>query len=89
MNPAGRGSTKLSDRSGTVPAMNGSDNLMLSGVAAFCADCGGERIFVPVDADCADGPPSDTCEFCCTSCDAAVFLLEVLENTGPAHRRVA
>lgn len=69
--------------------MNGSDILMLSGVAAFCVDCAGERIFVPVDDDCADGRPGDACEFCCTSCDAAVFLLEVLENTGTARRHVA
>ncbi|HET9861666.1 MAG TPA: hypothetical protein VFQ19_17975 [Nocardioidaceae bacterium] len=64
---------------------NGSDMLMLSGVMAFCADCGDERIFVPVEDGCA----FDGCEFCCTTCDAAVFLLEVLENTGAPHRRVA
>ena len=46
----------------------GSDLLMLSGVAAGCADCGGERIFVPVD-------DPGTGAYCCTSCDAAVFLL--------------
>jgi hypothetical protein len=59
---------------------------MLSGVTAHCVDCGGERIFMPVeDCDLAG------CEFCCTSCDAAVFLLEVLDNTGGGrrHGRVA
>ncbi len=50
---------------------------MLSGVAALCADCGDERIFVPVDDD-----PSTPGEFCCTSCDAAVFLLTLAD---PAH----
>ncbi|HEX6514891.1 MAG TPA: hypothetical protein VF049_04920 [Nocardioidaceae bacterium] len=55
---------------------NASDILMLDGVVALCADCGVDCIFVPVD---------DGYEFCCTSCDAAVFLLEVIDNTG-AHR---
>ena len=59
---------------------NRSDILMLSGVVALCEDCGAKRIFVPVE---------DGCEFCCTTCDAAVFLLEVLDNTGTPHRQVA
>jgi hypothetical protein len=42
---------------------------MLTGVARGCPDCQGERIFVPVD-DC-DG---DVCEYCCTSCGAAVLI---------------
>ena len=50
---------------------NMSDTLMRSGVMAFCADCSNETIFVPVD---------DGCEFCCTGCDAAVFLLPELNN---------
>jgi hypothetical protein len=54
--------------------------LMLNGVVAFCVDCADERVFVPVEDDHG---------FCCTSCDAAVFLLEVLDNTGLAHRNVA
>lgn len=65
--------------------MENSEILMRSGVTAVCADCGGERLFVPVD----DGCDFDGCEFCCTSCDAAVFLLDVLDNTGQPHRRVA
>jgi hypothetical protein len=69
---------------------NTSDRLMLSGVVAFCADCAGERIFVPVEDGCASSHGQrDGCEFCCTTCDAAVFLLEILENTGTPHRRVA
>ena len=50
--------------------------LMLSAVTATCTDCGDERIFVPVDG--LDG------ELCCTSCDAAVFLLAA---PGTRHRR--
>jgi hypothetical protein len=54
--------------SGTVRGMeNQSDLLMLRGVSATCTQCAGEAIFVPVE----DGFPG---EFCCTSCDAAVFL---------------
>jgi hypothetical protein len=48
-----------------------SDLLMLSGVVAGCAECGAEQVFVPVDAEDPAG------EHCCTSCDAAVFLLSV------------
>jgi len=59
-----------------------SELLMLSGVTAQCADCGDNRIFVAVE-----GASGDT--FCCTSCDAAVFLLEVLENTGGSRRHAA
>jgi hypothetical protein len=64
---------------------NRSDTLMRSGVLAWCADCGGERIFVSVEEGCEH----DGCEFCCTTCDAAVFLLEVLDNTGAAHGRLS
>jgi endogenous inhibitor of DNA gyrase (YacG/DUF329 family) len=52
-------------------ASDPSDVLMLHGVAATCADCGDERVFVPTS--------DDTREFCCTACDAAVFLLSVAE----------
>lgn len=73
---------------------NRSDILMLSGVTAFCADCGDEQIFVPAEGGCAAGdPPGDGWgaggEFCCTGCDAAVFLLEVLDNTGAVRPLVA
>ena len=54
--------------------------LMLSGVAATCADCGDERLFVPVDDDAPVG------EYCCTTCDAAVFLVWVVD---PAWREAA
>ena len=36
-----------------------------------------------------EGCAVDGCEFCCTRCDSAVFLLEVLENTGAPHLNVA
>ena len=72
---------------------NMSDVLMLSGVAAVCVDCGGERIFVPVDeASFGDGPSTGSgqpCEFCCTSCDAAVFRLELIDRTAEARSAVA
>jgi hypothetical protein len=45
------------------------DVLMLSAVARFCPDCRHQSLFVPVD-DC-DG---DRCEFCCTSCGAAIMI---------------
>jgi hypothetical protein len=47
---------------------------MLSGVTATCADCGDERVFVPAD-EAGTGPGT----YCCTSCDAAVFLLAVVD----------
>jgi hypothetical protein len=57
-----------------------SNLLMLSGVAAICADCGDECLFVPVDEDTPGGT------YCCTTCDAAVFLLSVVD---PAWRETA
>jgi hypothetical protein len=59
------------------------DRLMLSGVKAVCTDCGDERILVPVDHFGTEG------EFCCTSCDAAVFLLAVPGPLRPREIRVA
>ena len=64
---------------------NKSEKLMLTGVVAFCDECGDECLFVPFEEGCQ----VDGCEYCCTRCDAAVFLLEVLENTGVSHRSVA
>ena len=58
---------------------------MLSGVVAFCVECGDEGLFVAVEEGC----DVDACEYCCTRCDGAVFLLEVLENTGSARHAVA
>jgi hypothetical protein len=51
--------------------------LMLAAVTATCRDCGDERIFLPVEDSSTGG------EFCCTSCDAAVFLA----LSGPRRHR--
>jgi hypothetical protein len=56
--------------------------LMVSGVTATCADCGDERIFVPTDEVSAG-------EFCCTGCDAAVFLVGFLPAPAVRRSRVA
>jgi hypothetical protein len=60
------------------------DLLMLRGVVVLCADCGDETVFVPIDEDLS-GPPSASTEYCCTSCDAAVFLFD----DGARRRRRA
>ena len=70
-----RGSTNVSAGSANLVDMKTTaqraELLMLTAVTATCTDCGDDRIFLPVD----DAGSSD--EFCCTSCDAAVFLLGV------------
>lgn len=58
---------------------NASEVLMLRGVWAQCADCASEQVFLPIENG----------EFCCTGCDAAVFLLEVVDNTGSTGARSA
>ena len=59
------------------------DLLMLSGVSATCTDCGGQRLMVPVD-DTGTGA-----EFCCTTCDAAVWLPALADPVDPVLRRSA
>ena len=58
------------------------DLLMLRAVLATCADCAAERLFVPVEDTAPEG------EFCCTTCDAAVFMMpttpHVLRRTSRA-----
>jgi hypothetical protein len=54
--------------------MERSDALMLSGTTAMCPECGEEQVLVAVEADC----------YCCTTCDAAVLLFEIVP--GPARR---
>ncbi|HET7387538.1 MAG TPA: hypothetical protein VFJ19_12830 [Nocardioidaceae bacterium] len=49
-----------------------SDLLMLSGRMAECPDCGEQRLFLPVDRP-------DSGEFCCTGCDAAVYMSVMAE----------
>lgn len=65
-----------------TPHTDPADRLMLTGITATCTDCGGERTFVPVD-DLAAG------EFCCTSCDAAVFLLTGVGRPSRTRSHVA
>lgn len=66
----------------TTTTASRADLLMLSAVLATCADCAAERLFVPVDDMAPEG------EFCCTTCDAAVFLMpttpHVLRRTSRA-----
>lgn len=45
---------------------NQADKLMLSSMVGPCPDCGDERILIAV---------AET-EFCCTTCDGAVFVLD-------------
>ena len=83
---SGASSPKLSVTPPTVSGMdNASQKLMLNGEVAFCSECGDEGLFLPVEEGCA----VDHCEWCCTRCDAAVFLLEVIDNTGQPHLAVA
>jgi hypothetical protein len=44
--------------------------LMLRGVTGRCPDCEDERVMLPAD--------DDGFEFCCTDCDAAVLLVELV-----------
>ncbi len=64
---------------------NKSDLLMLSGTMAKCPDCGDTTLFVPVDEGC----DFVGCEFCCTTCDAAVFLVDVPATSHQVLARVA
>lgn len=63
----GLSSTKLS--AGRVTMVGMDEVLMLSGVTGLCPDCGDERILLPTDDEFA---------YCCTDCDAAVLLLELV-----------
>ena len=42
---------------------------MRTGTTAWCPDCADERILVAVE---------DGLDYCCTDCDAAVLLLDVV-----------
>jgi hypothetical protein len=55
--------------------------LMLRGVAGHCPDCAEERILLPVDDDCF--------EFCCTDCDAAVLMVELVAEAPVITERRA
>jgi hypothetical protein len=64
---------------------NKSDLLMLSGTMAQCPDCGDTTLFVPVDEGC----DVVGCEFCCTTCDAAVYLLDLADTSHQVLSRAA
>jgi len=51
--------------------------LMLHGTVARCPDCADECVLLPTDG--FDG-------FCCTSCDAAVFVLAVAPRPALTDR---
>ena len=60
----------MSVTSGIVSHMSDpAEVLMLSGIAHICPDCLDRRLFVPVDECDGEG-----CEFCCTSCGAAIAI---------------
>ncbi|MFC8504488.1 hypothetical protein ACFUC1_19200 [Pedococcus sp. NPDC057267] len=58
------------------------DVLLLHAVQAWCEDCGGEQLLLPVDDE---GHPG----LCCSVCDAAVFLLPAEVLTQAPLRRTA
>ena len=51
------------------------------GTRGWCPDCAGDRILLPAD--------EDAFEFCCTDCDAAVLLLEVVCTPVDTLRRAS
>jgi hypothetical protein len=57
------------------------DLLMRSGIVHLCPDCRDERIFVSTDDCDADG-----CDFCCTTCGAAVLIDPVCDYDVLATR---
>ena len=84
--PVPRGTAKPSVAFGTVSDMeNKSDLLALRGTMAWCPDCRDTTLFVPVD----DGCGAVGCEFCCTACDAAVFLFDLSDSSHQALARAA
>lgn len=59
---------------------NIADVLLLDAVQAWCEECGAEQLLVPAEDDGADGG------LCCTVCDAAVFVVPVLDAPAPLRR---
>jgi hypothetical protein len=71
-------------RSGTVNAMDTTvELLLLDAVTRHCPDCGDERIFVAADCE-----RPEACEFCCTTCGAAL-LVDPLFDYSVRTSRVA
>ena len=54
------------------------DALLLDAVQAWCDECQGERILVPAPDEAGVGG------YCCTVCDAAVFVMWTLGDVEPA-----
>jgi hypothetical protein len=57
------------------------DLLMRWGTQGYCPDCADDRILLPAD--------EDGFEFCCTDCDAAVLLIDVVLAPVDSVRRRA
>ncbi len=57
------------------------DSLMLTGIVRECPDCRDERILVLVDDCDADG-----CDYCCTTCGAAVLIDPICDYAVLATR---
>ena len=64
--------------------VDSADLLMLHGVARDCPDCGGERVFVPVDESGAEAS-----ELCCTDCGAALLADPVLDYAADLSTHAA
>lgn len=73
----------ITSTTSTSSTASRADLLMLSAVLATCADCAAERVFLPVE----DRGPQG--EFCCTTCDAAVFLMPTTPHVLRRTRRAA
>jgi hypothetical protein len=79
---AGRAWLKLSEPSGTMQSMDDrAELLMRTGIVQVCSDCAGERIFVSI-SEC----DADRCEFCCTTCGAAVVIDPVCDYSVVSTR---
>jgi len=59
---------------------NIADVLLMDAVQAWCEECGAEQLLVPAEDDTAAGG------LCCTVCDAAVFVLQVVEAPASLRR---
>jgi hypothetical protein len=55
------------------------ERLMLGQALGRCPDCGDERILLVVEEG----------EYCCTSCDAAVFVLDAMGANRLVERRAS
>ena len=55
------------------------ERLMLGQTLGICPDCGDERILLVVAES----------EYCCTSCDSAVFVLDGISSAALVARRAS